>query len=396
MLNLFRSILPLLTCVCLTGGTLAAIQNAVDENTADHLEELRQEARREMALAADDQDLIHLVQLDLQLSDSGDEASDVTCRDILKTLAVSQHPTAVEHVRSVFENEPERRNMAAAALGQATTRRPTDLQDWRYMVRSLTVVHGEDAVSVLTALQRFRVRANKPQWVRQVILIGLQLTPEQQPAATLLLQHWTGVPQKSPGASAWTLADYQKWFAKEHPDQPEAVLPVDSDRHRWTLASLQEEIEALTPAPELMAAGAAAYQKAGCQKCHRRGELGDKFGPDLTSLGWRRQKSEILKAVLYPSHDLDEEYPAVTVVLKDGRTFSGVMSAGSEETMSIISSMAVRQEFARSDIESIVNQKVSNMPEGTLEPLTLDEIRALFVFLTSVDGVPKPHGDEVQ
>jgi len=378
------------------GLSLALGSQVSGQTPADRYENLRLEAQRQMSVAAADQDLIRLVQLDLELSDAREESSDSCCREILKTLAVSQHPTAIEHVRSVFENEPERRSMAAWALSQSTTLRPTDLQDWRYMVRSLTVIQGDDAVSVLAALQRFRIRANKPQWVRQVILIGLQLKPEQQSVATRLLHHWTGMPQKSAGASSWTLADYQKWFADEYPDQPAALLPVDSDRYRWTLANLQPAIRTLQPTAEMTEAGAVVYQKAGCQKCHRRGELGEKLGPDLTSLGWRRQKSEILEAILFPSHDLDDEYPTVTIALKDGRTFSGMMSSGSKETVSLVSSLAVRQEFARADIESLVTQKVSNMPEGTLEPLTLDEIQALFAFLTSVEGVPKPHGDEVE
>ena len=64
--------------------------------------------------------------------------------------------------------------------------------------------------------------------------------------------------------------------------------------------------------------------------------------------------------------------------------------------MSVVSNTAVREEFPRTEIEKIVNQKISNMPEGTLEPLTLDEIKALFAYLTSVDGVLKPHGDELE
>ena len=64
--------------------------------------------------------------------------------------------------------------------------------------------------------------------------------------------------------------------------------------------------------------------------------------------------------------------------------------------MSVVSNTAVREEFPRTEIENIINQKISNMPEGTLETLTLEEIRALFSFLTSVDGVPKPHGDELE
>jgi putative heme-binding domain-containing protein len=357
---------------------------------------LRSEALQILQMESGSQDIIRLVQLDLGLSDEPDAESRMTCRNILRALAMSENITASEHVRSVFENEPERRAAAAWALSQATSLRPTDLQDWRYMVRSLTVVKGEDAVSVMNALQRFRPRANKPQWIRRVILVGLQLEPEWQTAATDLLRHWTGVPRKSNAAAAWTLADYQSWFAKEHPEHPEAVLPVEKEGRKWTVATTRQAIQDLSSSPELVEAGKAVYSKAGCQKCHRRGKLGESFGPDLTTLGWRRQREEILQALLFPSHELDEEYPTVSVELKDGRTLSGILSAGSQDTLSLISSTGMRDEFPRADMVQIVNQKISNMPEGTLEPLNAEEIQALFSLLTSIDGIPKPHGDELE
>lgn len=372
---------------------ILAAAGLLAQESSDADQKLHAEAQQILALPAAEQDLIRLVQIDLSLSDEKDPASLETCRTILRTLAVSENETAMEHVRAIFENDPERRGLAAWALSQSTTLRPADLQDWRYMVRSLNVVSGDDAASVMKALMRFRVRANKPQWVRQVILIGLQMTPEQQPAAINLLKHWTTMPK---GKDSWNLSDYQAWFAKEHPEHPEAVLPVDSTTRKWTLASLQTEIQNLEPTSDMVDAGEKVYEKAGCQKCHRRSQLGQAFGPDLTSLGWRRQKKEILQAILFPSHDLNEEYPSVVVVLKDGRTLNGVLSSGAEGMMSVVSNTAVREEFPRTEIEKIVNQKISNMPEGTLEPLTLDEIKALFAYLTSVDGVPKPHGDELE
>ena len=380
----------LIVALSSASGLFASAAHAQD---ADPEQKLAQEAQQIILQPAAEQDLIRLVQIDLALSDERSELSHSTSRQILRTLAVSENITAMEHVHSVFENEPERRNTAAWALSESTSLRPADLQDWRYMVRSLMVVQGDDAVSVMKALQRFRPRANKPQWVRQVILIGLHLKPEQQAAATSLLKHWTGIPR---GKAEWPLTEYQEWFVKEHADQPAPVWPVDAEGRKWTLASMGEEIQSLQPTYKLAAAGEAVYVKAGCQKCHRRGKVGDAYGPDLTTLGWRRQKSEILQAILFPSHELNEEYPTVTVALKDGRTFSGVMSASSAETLSVISSTAARQEFPRTDVEQIVNQKISNMPEGTLEPLTLNEIKALFSFLTSVEGVPRPHGDELE
>lgn len=372
---------------------ILAAARLIAQESSDPVQNLHAEAQQILALPAAEQDLIRLVQIDLSLSDEKDPTSLETCRTIMRALAVSANETAMEHVRAIFENDPERRGLTAWALSQSTSLRPADLQDWRYMVRSLNVVSGDDAASVMKALMRFRVRANKPQWVRQVILIGLQMTPEQQLPAINLLKHWTGIPK---GNANWNLQEYQSWFAKEHPEHPAAALPVDVNTRKWNLANLQTEIQNLEPTPELVAAGEKIYEKAGCQKCHRRSQLGQAFGPDLTSLGWRRQKKEILQAILFPSHDLNEEYPSVSVILKDGRTLNGVLSSGAENSMSVVSSTAVREEFPRSEIDQIINQRISNMPEGTLEPLTLEEIRALFSFLTSVDGVRKPHGDEFE
>ncbi|MFN9717201.1 MAG: hypothetical protein ACK58L_00810, partial [Planctomycetota bacterium] len=373
------------------------------QDDAEHYSRLATEADEQLNQPAEEMDLIRLIQLDLQLSDADERQADAVSRRILRALATSQNANAMEHVRAVFENEPERRSMAAWALSEATSRRPTDLQDWRYMVRSLPVATDDDAPGILRALQRYRNRADKPYWVRHVILIGLRLPEDQQVAALGLLKHWTGVPARADASSNWTLADYQAWFADEYPEQPVAELPKDPENRRWTWATLEPELRQLHVSPELFSSGQAAYEKAACQRCHKRGDIGTSSGPDLTSLGWRRQRNEILKALLYPSHELNEEYPAVTVELNDGRTISGMMSAGTRETLVIVSLSAdhpngalQREEFARTNVTAIRNQNVSSMPEGTLEPLTLDEIKALFVFLTSVDGVPRPHGDELE
>jgi putative heme-binding domain-containing protein len=140
--------------------------------------------------------------------------------------------------------------------------------------------------------------------------------------------------------------------------------------------------------------GAAVYDKAGCRKCHQRSSPGTAPGPDLTSLGWRRQKEEILQSLLYPSQELHEEYPVVTVQLTDGTQVSGLLQAAPNELLAVVSSTGERREFSRNDVELIRNQPVSNMPEATLEPLTREEILALMAYLTSVEGVPRPHSDE--
>lgn len=369
---------------------------AVSQSPNPHLADVATEVAQLTSQPTDDDAIHRLIEIDESFSAtlSGETSPTETKHKILHALATSQQEAGLAYVRSIFENAPERRGSAAAALAAATTLRPSDLQDWTFMVRSLSVVRGDDAVSVLNALQRFRNRANKGQWVRHVILVGLQLPSDQQSAATRLLRHWTGIPLKKSDAAAWTLKKYQEWFSTEYPDQPEPKLPVDSVDRKWTMATLEKPVQDFATTDGMKQLGERVYEKAGCQKCHRRGKIGEALGPDLTSLGWRRQRREILHATLFPSHELNEEYPTVTVSLTSGKTLTGMLSASSAQALAIVSSTGMREEFPRMEIENIVNQQISNMPEGLLEPLTRDEIIALIAWLSSIDGIPRPHTDE--
>lgn len=369
--------------------SLPTAATAADENRDQRL---REEAAMLCASQPDPAACVRLIMIDLELSTDLSDDSRSTCRSILRTLALSADDNALQHVRSVFENEPERRGMAAWAISQAALQHPTDLQDWRLMVRSLPVIRSDDAISVLKALKRYRNRANKSQWVRQVILTGLRLPPDAHQHATALLKHWTTQPTSD--AAPWSLAQYQQWFVKEYPDSAPPSLPVDQPGRKWTMAALLPEVLNQHPSAQQVLDGAVIYDKAGCRKCHQRSSPGPLPGPDLTSLGWRRQKEEILQSLLYPSQELHEEYPVVTVQLKDGTQFSGLMQAAPNEQLGIISSSGERRQFPAKDVEAIRNQPVSNMPEGTIEMLSREEILALIAYLTSVDGIPRPHSDE--
>ncbi|MEJ7595185.1 MAG: hypothetical protein WKF77_26980 [Planctomycetaceae bacterium] len=385
---------PFVLLVLLAGLLRANLAFAAGASQETDVTALGAEVTALSSQALDEDAIRRLIIIDQALAKDQEVRVAVDQQRVLMALAKSQDTVAMDHVRSVFENAPERRGSAAQALAAATTLRPTDLQDWRYMVRSLPVVQGEEAVDVLNALQRFRTRANKGQWVRQVILIGLTLPVDQQSAATGLLHHWTGVPLRKSEVGEWTLEKYQQWFAKEYADQPAAVLPVDAAARKRTMATLEPVLRTFKTSEALRQQGERVYQSAGCQKCHRRGKAGENLGPDLTTLGWRRQRREILHATLYPSHELNEEYPTVTIVLKSGKALTGMLSASSADALAIVSSTGMRAEFPRTEVETIVNHKTSNMPDGLLEPLSEDEIMSLIAFLSSVDGIPRPHTDE--
>jgi cytochrome c oxidase cbb3-type subunit III len=59
--------------------------------------------------------------------------------------------------------------------------------------------------------------------------------------------------------------------------------------------------------------GAQVYARSGCAACHRVGESGSDYGPNLTRIGGSRSSEYIRQSVVEPSADIPPEYEGVTV-----------------------------------------------------------------------------------
>ncbi len=88
------------------------------------------------------------------------------------------------------------------------------------MVRSLPVATVDEAPGILKALQRYRNRADKPYWVRQVILIGLKLPDNERAAALGLLKHWTAVPLERMQSQTGNSPTIRHGLQKSIPNNP--------------------------------------------------------------------------------------------------------------------------------------------------------------------------------
>ena len=373
-----RSLLLASVAVALLGCFQMAITAADDAVTVDPavaaaIEAVRTEPTRE-AVAA-------LIAIDDEIAGRDDDASQKTQALTIQVLARSEDERALDYVRGVFEAKTERRDEAAHALSLYCLKRPRNPQDWRYLVRSLPLIEGEQSRSVLQALARFRIRATKAKWLRQVILVGLPLDADGQAEAVTLLSQWAGTSTSPNGVPLKTLADWQQWFAGKHPEQPAPVLTQDPPNARWKFADLRTRLAAEVESPERLQHGRAVYEKATCSKCHRKDGFGEQWAPDLSSLGWRLQKKEQLEATLFPSHRLNEEYPTFTVITKAGRVFNGMMLAAGGGEIRIVASDGKVTLLPQTEIDEAVESNRSSMPDGLLEPLLYEELRDLFLYL---------------
>jgi putative heme-binding domain-containing protein len=127
--------------------------------------------------------------------------------------------------------------------------------------------------------------------------------------------------------------------------------------------------------------GAAVYTKAQCAKCHRFGERGEGVGPDLTTVGKRFQKKEILESILFPSQVISDQYASKSVTRTDGRIVWGIVAQQADGSVAVRQSDATKVTISKDDIDSISPIKKSIMPDGLLNGLSLEEISDLFAYL---------------
>lgn len=174
-----------------------------------------------------------------------------------------------------------------------------------------------------------------------------------------------------------------------HPDLAvrdlfERFLP--EERRSVSLASAAKAAELLALSGDA-ARGRALFFEAkdvSCRNCHRVENQGAEIGPDLTAIGRRLTRSQVLEGILEPSRSIDPKYTAWIVETTAGQVHSGLLEkqADDEIVLKTIENKSLR--FRTDEIETIAPQRVSLMPELLLRDLKAQEVADLLEFLMQV------------
>jgi putative heme-binding domain-containing protein len=117
-----------------------------------------------------------------------------------------------------------------------------------------------------------------------------------------------------------------------------------------------------------------------CSKCHTVQGQGGKIGPDLSNL-IHRDYASVLRDIQQPSAALNPDHIAYTFELTDGRVLVGVPRDAGKGKLIIGDDRGNEQVIDRDQIESMVAQKQSLMPEGLDKALGAEKLRDLMTFL---------------
>lgn len=156
---------------------------------------------------------------------------------------------------------------------------------------------------------------------------------------------------------------------------------------RTTPADKQAQIAALkkslTPS-ELshadLANGRQLFAK-NCANCHTLFGQGARIGPDLTG-GNRHNLDYLLENIVDPSATVAADFRLSLLELENGRVLNGVVVEQSERTL-VVQTAKERVPLERREIARMVQQNLSLMPDGLLQPLTPAQVRDLFAYLGS-------------
>jgi putative heme-binding domain-containing protein len=297
---------------------------------------------------------------------------------VVAVLGRSGDQESMQYLREAFQRDPARRGYIAMALAQSP-----DGENWPLLLQSLSIVEGAFAQEVLKKLVTVDQAPDKPEPIRQVILRGLKLGDNGGELAVALLEKWTTQKLNQPGEKpSAALAAWQQWFRQTYPNEPEPALAADTAENKWTL----DELLTYLTSPEALRAsaqrGSAIFDKAQCAACHRFGDRGDSIGPDLSTVSQRFQKKEILESILHPSQVISDQYASRTVTTRDGQAATGIVAPQGDGSLIILKADSQKVRIAKEDIDTVTPSKLSAMPEGLLNPLSLEEIADLFAYLS--------------
>ncbi len=131
-------------------------------------------------------------------------------------------------------------------------------------------------------------------------------------------------------------------------------------------------------------AGRNHYFATSCAACHRFDGNGGNIGPDLSTVRNKFSVADLLEAIIHPSAAISDQYGTFQIKLKSGTTHIGL--AVDQDDTYLIHTAVIGSEpitVAKSDVESITQLEISQMPPGLINTLNPDELRDLVAYMMS-------------
>ncbi len=158
-------------------------------------------------------------------------------------------------------------------------------------------------------------------------------------------------------------------------DAARLVLSDPPSNRKQVVASYQPALE-LTGDPQR---GRMLYAKT-CIQCHRDGTAGHLVGPDFASVK-NKSPEDLLVAILDPNREAQPSYQTYTAVTKQGKIYTGIISAETAASLTLKRAEAKEDVVLRDTLDELVSTGQSLMPEGLEKDLDKQQLADLIAWI---------------
>jgi quinoprotein glucose dehydrogenase len=356
------------------------------------------------------------------LADWGKPATRDRVTGVYRPLPQRDEQVAMDAVRPVLPDilrtAPDRVRVAAATLvGTVGLTDPTVLVD---LVRNRKF-SGEARAAALAALVDQKpaqlisivesALSDKDPAVRRAAIHAASKLPDAAARLGKLVETATGRDQQAVVAALAAMQDPAADELLTHSldklltnkVQPEARLdlltaaearqsasPAVAERLKRYQASLPKD-DPVAPFAETLAGGDAARGRkifieradVQCLRCHAIKGEGGAAGPDLAGIGKRQTRQYLLESILFPAKHIAEGWETVTVRVKNGDTFAGVLKGEDANHVVLLDPEKGELKIEKSQVTGRRGGQTA-MPHDIAQPLSKHDVRDLVEFLASL------------
>lgn len=124
-----------------------------------------------------------------------------------------------------------------------------------------------------------------------------------------------------------------------------------------------------------------------CKNCHRIQDSGGTLGPDLTQIGKKYKRHELLESLIEPSKRVDPKYAMYQLVTVEGKLLTGILVEKSvtEVVLNVLKDGQTESiRIPISQVDELSPQQKSLMPDSLLRDMTAQQAANLLDYLYSL------------
>lgn len=165
----------------------------------------------------------------------------------------------------------------------------------------------------------------------------------------------------------------------------ERYLP---DRERVETLGATATTDKIMRMPDDARRGAALFTPSGkaaaCMACHFLNGAGHDFGPDLSKVGTRLNKTQIIESLLTPSKVISQGFEPVIITLKDGNAYTGFVVKREGDVLELKTVPGQAMPLRKGEVKDEQKLSASLMPDGLMQGFTAQEAADLVEHLSAL------------